>query len=47
MIVSTREFFHSTFPKVSYKVCTTAVFTLIGFAIANLGLMPLPFHYLS
>ena len=37
LIVSTSEFFHSTFPKVSYKVYAT-VFTLIGFAIANLGL---------
>ena len=37
LIVSTSEFFHSTFPKVSYKVYASA-FTLIGFAIANLGL---------
>ena len=37
LIVSTSEFFHSTFPKVSYKVYAS-VFTLIGFAIANLGL---------
>ena len=37
LIVSTGEFFHKTFPKLSYKVYTTA-FTLIGFAIANLGL---------
>ena len=37
LIVSTSEFFHSTFPKVSYKVYAT-VFTLIGFPIANLGL---------
>ena len=37
LIVSTGEFFHKTFPKVSYKVYAT-VFTLIGFAIANLGL---------
>ena len=37
LIVSTGEFFHKTFSKVSYKVYAT-VFTLIGFAIANLGL---------
>ena len=37
LIVSTGEFFHNTFPKISYKVYAT-VFTLIGFAIANLGL---------
>ena len=37
LIVSTGEFFHKTFPKISYKVYTT-IFTLIGFAIANLGL---------
>ena len=37
LIVSIGEFFHKTFPKVSYKVYAT-VFTLIGFAIANLGL---------
>ena len=37
LIVSTGEFFHHTFPKISYKVYAT-VFTLIGFAIANLGL---------
>ena len=37
LIVSTGEFFHSTFPKISYKVYAT-VFTLIGFSIANLGL---------
>lgn len=37
LIVSTGEFFHNTFPKVSYKTYAT-VFTLIGFAIANLGL---------
>ena len=37
LIVSTSEFFQSTFPKVSYKVYAS-VFTLIGFAIANLGL---------
>lgn len=37
LIVSTGEFFHNTFPKLSYKVYAT-VFTLIGFAIANLGL---------
>lgn len=37
LIVSTGEFFHKTFPQVSYKVYAT-IFTLIGFAIANLGL---------
>ena len=37
LIVSTGEFFHNTFPKISYKVYAT-IFTLIGFAIANLGL---------
>lgn len=37
LIVSTGEFFHKTFPKISYKVYAT-IFTLIGFAIANLGL---------
>ena len=37
LIVSTGEFFHKTFPKISYKVYAT-LFTLIGFAIANLGL---------
>lgn len=37
LIVSTGEFFHNTFPKLSYKIYAT-VFTLIGFAIANLGL---------
>lgn len=37
LIVSTGEFFHNTFPQVSYKVYAT-IFTLIGFAIANLGL---------
>lgn len=37
LIVSTGEFFHNTFPKLSYKVYAT-VFTLIGFVIANLGL---------
>lgn len=37
LIVSTGEFFHKTFPKTSYKVYAT-IFTLIGFAIANLGL---------
>ena len=37
LIVSTGEFFHNIFPKISYKVYAT-VFTLIGFAIANLGL---------
>ena len=37
LIVSTGEFFHNTFPKVSYKVYAT-IFTLVGFAIANLGL---------
>lgn len=37
LIVSTGEFFHKTFPQISYKIYAT-VFTLIGFAIANLGL---------
>ena len=37
LIVSTSEFFNKTFPKISYKIYAT-VFTLIGFAIANLGL---------
>lgn len=37
LIVSTGEFFHKTFPQVSYKLYAT-IFTLIGFAIANLGL---------
>lgn len=37
LIVSTGEFFHNTFSKVSYKVYAT-IFTLVGFAIANLGL---------
>lgn len=37
LIVSTGEFFHNTFPQVSYKTYAT-IFTLIGFAIANLGL---------
>ena len=37
LIVSTGEFFHNTFPNISYKVYAT-IFTLIGFAIANLGL---------
>jgi len=35
--VSTAEFFNGRFPQISYKVYATA-FTLIGFAIANLGL---------
>ena len=37
LIVSTAEFFNERFPQISYKVYATA-FTLIGFAIANLGL---------
>ena len=37
LIVSTAEFFNGRFPQLSYKVYAT-VFTLIGFAIANLGL---------
>lgn len=37
LIVSTGEFFHKAFPKISYKVYAT-LFTLIGFSIANLGL---------
>ena len=35
--MSTAEFFNGRFPQISYKVYATA-FTLIGFAIANLGL---------
>ena len=35
--MSTAEFFNERFPQISYKVYATA-FTLIGFAIANLGL---------
>ena len=37
LIVSTAEFFNGRFPTIGYKVYAT-VFTLIGFAIANLGL---------
>lgn len=37
LIVSTGDFFHNAFPKISYKVYAS-FFTLIGFAIANLGL---------
>ncbi|RSJ44066.1 Branched-chain amino acid transport system 2 carrier protein [Streptococcus gordonii] len=37
LIVSTGEFFNNTFPKASYKTYAT-IFTLIGYAIANLGL---------
>ena len=37
LIVATGEFFHKAFPKVSYKAYAI-IFTLIGFAIANLGL---------
>ena len=37
LIVATGEFFHKAFPKVSYKTYAI-IFTLIGFAIANLGL---------
>lgn len=37
LIVSTGEFFEELFPKYSYKVYAT-IFTLIGFAISNLGL---------
>ena len=37
LIVATGEFFHKAFPKVSYKAYAI-LFTLIGFAIANLGL---------
>ena len=37
LIVSTAEFFNGRFPQLSYNVYAT-VFTLIGFAIANLGL---------
>ena len=36
-IMVTGEFFHKAFPKVSYKAYAI-LFTLIGFAIANLGL---------
>ena len=38
LIVATGEFFHKAFPKVSYKAYAI-IFTLIGFAIANLGLI--------
>ena len=37
LIVSTAEFFNGCFPQIGYKIYAT-VFTLIGFAIANLGL---------
>ncbi|MGT2711708.1 branched-chain amino acid transport system II carrier protein [Streptococcus oriscaviae] len=37
LIVSTGEFFNERFPALSYKTYAT-IFTLIGFAIANLGL---------
>ena len=37
LIVATGEFFNKAFPQVSYKTYAI-VFTLIGFAIANLGL---------
>ena len=37
LIVSTAEFFNGRFPQIDYKIYATA-FTLIGFAIANLGL---------
>ena len=37
LIVATGEFFHKAFPKVSYKTYAI-IFTLIGFALANLGL---------
>lgn len=37
LIVSTGDFFHKTFPQVSYKVYAI-IFTLVGFSIANLGL---------
>ncbi|MFS9181035.1 branched-chain amino acid transport system II carrier protein [Streptococcus timonensis] len=37
LIVSTAEFFNGRFPQIDYKIYAT-VFTLIGFAIANLGL---------
>ncbi|MBP2619886.1 branched-chain amino acid transport system II carrier protein [Streptococcus panodentis] len=37
LIVSTAEFFNKTFPNISYRAYAT-VFTLIGFAVANLGL---------
>ena len=37
LIVSTAEFFNGRFPQIGYKIYAT-VFTLIGFAIANLGL---------
>lgn len=37
LIVSTGEFFEETFPKITYKTYTI-LFTMIGFAISNLGL---------
>ncbi|MGT2846201.1 branched-chain amino acid transport system II carrier protein [Streptococcus massiliensis] len=37
LIVSLSEFFHERFEWVTYKPCVTA-FTLVGFAIANMGL---------
>lgn len=37
LIVATGEFFNKAFPQVSYKTYAI-VFTLVGFAIANLGL---------
>ena len=37
LIVSTAEYFETRFPQLSYKVYVT-IFTLIGLAIANLGL---------
>ena len=40
LIVSTGEFFHNTFPKISYKVYAT-VFTLIGFVLSLLPFIAL------
>ncbi|MBP2623198.1 branched-chain amino acid transport system II carrier protein [Streptococcus oricebi] len=37
LIVSLSGFFNQRFPKLSYKLCAT-LFSLVGFAIANLGL---------
>ena len=37
LIVATSEFFNKKFPQFSYKVYAI-VFTLVGFAIANIGL---------
>lgn len=37
LIVSTAEFFSARFPRFSYKIYAT-IFTILGFAVANLGL---------